>query len=633
MVGSQRDIVFAGLFDPRRRTDPSTTRAQLTRALSSFGEPTTFGSGAVALAAVGFATAAPPTSDGSVFAVYDGYFTEPIVHRQSVESVLAERFAREGTDFVAGLRGAFSIICWDGRRERGVIARDHLGQRPMFFFERGGTLFFATEIKPLLDILPTRPAPSGEAIARFFAPTESIEPRLLYEGIQRLGHGELIDLSEGGWRIGPYWRPRFHGDAKLTSPEITAETRDRIAAAVGRHTGDATKFGIFLSGGLDSSAVAAFALERFRGSGKELRGYSALFPHVEPVDESEQIDAVATHLGLPMTRMSVYAGSSLAGLLETLDVWGYPELTANGFFMRPLSAEARDDGIEVVIGGEGGDEIFAAPELAVSDLIARGAALEANRLLARFPNIEYFPGWRTRLRLLRDFGILPVLPARVHTRFARRRDAQAFPDHLAKPWANHLARTADPRPWRHLDGPRWWRYRADGFVRKASFVGAAELILRSARLRRVLHRHPLLDLDLVEWMAHLPPSESFDAALTRPILRRAIKGMVPDAVRLRPQKATFDAVRGYSLQEDIDVVRRLVLAPDARTREYTRPHAVEGLLGQVPATWGELSTWSDSVWRLVTIESWLRLQDEPGFARELLESGELIGFYRTIQRS
>jgi asparagine synthase (glutamine-hydrolysing) len=629
----QRDVIFAGAYDPLRRSPPGRRAPVLRAALAPFGSVVVHDRGALCVGVVGIATEPTPGDDSPLLTVLDGYLTAPEeLLDQEPERALGRRHVHQGPDFVATLQGAFSLLCWDEANERGLLARDQLGQRPLFLAERGAELYFATELRPLLDLLPTRPTPSDEAVVRFLAPSELREDLVLYEGIERLGNGDLVELADGRWTKRPYWRPTFRAPPPRTSADVVEEARAEIGAAVRRHLRGATRFGVLLSGGLDSSCVAAFALPALDADGRTLQAYSAVFPHVEPVDESRQIDAVVGHLGLPSTRLEVFAGSSVGSSLQALEAWAVPSLTGNGFFFRHLGGQAVEDGIEVMLGGEGGDEVFAAPEFALADRLARGDVRGAWRLVRRFPNIAYHPSPRVKARLLRDFAVLPLLPYGVERRLRRGAARAELPYYLAPEWTDWALDSIDPRPWRGLEGPRWWAFRADWLIRRASAIGGAEGVLRAARLARMIQRNPLLDLELVDWTLGVPPEETFDPAHTRPVLRRALDGLVPDSVRLRPEKVTFDAVRGLSLREDLPVVRKLLVDPRARIRRYTRDEVVRGLVDQEPRTWDELSVWSGFVMRLVVVESWLRAQEDDGFARRMLESGGLRPSYLDVRR-
>jgi hypothetical protein len=274
--------------------------------------------------------------------------------------------------------------------------------------------------------------------------------------------------------------------------------------------------------------------------------------------------------------------------------------------------------------------VFATALYLIRDRVRRGRLLAAARLVERFPNIAYNP-WRSlRLRLLWRYGILPSLPLAGQRALTERKERHERRRYMSDMGLALLDHVDDVRPWRTLDGPAWWSAKADHFVRKVWELGAPEQTTRAARLAGLTERHPLLTVNLLEHALRLPPDHGFDPERTRPDLRRAMEGLVPDSVRLRPDKVDFDAVRGYSLLADMPVIRELLAGPGARIRPYVRPDVVEEILDTRPERWGALSAWGGELMRLVTTECWLREQEEPGFARTLLDSGRLAAPVLTV---
>jgi Asparagine synthase len=127
----------------------------------------------------------------------------------------------------------------------------------------------------------------------------------------------------------------------------------------------------------------------------------------------------------------------------------------------------------------------------------------------------------------------------------------------------------------------------------------------------------------VLWMLRLPPELSFDRSLSRPHQRGALRGRVPEEVRLRPHKSYFDSIRIDSLLGgDLPLVRELLLAPDALTRRYTDPEQVRELIER-PSPQADAS-WGAQVMQLLTGECWLRQQADQGFAANMLEHPALL---------
>jgi asparagine synthase (glutamine-hydrolysing) len=146
-------------------------------------------------------------------------------------------------------------------------------------------------------------------------------------------------------------------------------------------------------------------------------------------------------------------------------------------------------------------------------------------------------------------------------------------------------------------------------------LGLRDDLRRRAELAGLETRSPLLDLDLVELVLRLPPELSFDPHLTRPLLRDAVRGAVPDAVRLRPGKSYFDSLIQRALAvEDLGAASALLLDPRAEVRAWVDADRVSGLLSAGPAR-DPLGPrhWARAVWRLLAAECWLRREADPGW--------------------
>ncbi|HKP21798.1 MAG TPA: asparagine synthase-related protein [Thermoleophilaceae bacterium] len=587
--------------------------------MGRYGEPVVFDKGALVVAA-SFPGARPAVLSEPVLCLMDGYLEgdepDPL-------SSLAERYSRHGTDVLSALRGTFAMVLWDDSAQRGCLARDQLGERTVYLAEQGGQLYFASEIAPLLALLPRRPAPDPTAVTHFLAWSTPQESRLLYEGVHRLEHGCVVELGNGTWKQRRYWSPRYEEPFDLPEGELAAITRENISRAVRRSIGSAARVGVLLSGGLDSSSVAALAAREVAEQGGELRTYSITFPTVETANEAPEVESVVAFHDLDATRVEVRGGSALAGALEYLDAWELPDVSFNGFFARLVSRRAAEDGMDVVLTGEGGDHVFATPEYFIADELRRAHVRSAMRLIKRFPNIAYNPWPSVRLRLLRDFGLYPFLPSRVLRMLNVRHESAHAPAYLA-PDAMDLIRSADePLPWRARGVPRWWAQKADLLTARKDRIGPMEVIARSARMSGMTVRHPINTLDLIEFVLRLPPEHGFDPDRNRPDLRRAMVGLLPEEIRLRPAKGTFNEVEALSFQDDIEVIRELFPARGALVYEYVEPDGVRAVLDRVPTRWGDLRRWGAELHQLVVIESWLRYQEDRDLPGRLLESGRL----------
>jgi asparagine synthase (glutamine-hydrolysing) len=640
LAASRRpDAVFAGVYDPDRRGNRGHDRQMLTESLSRFGAVGLYESGPLLVGTATPMSQSPPTrgsaTNGSRSRCFiDGHIDNlaelaPGPTRGGAEAVLAELLSRDATGVLRRMRGAWSLLYWNEADERGFLARDQLNQRPLFVCESDSRLCFGTELPPVLALPTRRPAPDTLSIVHLVVTRPLRQNRTFYEGVRRLPGGELLHLERGGRPIERFWAPTYEEPLAGAPEELAERTRAELARAVTRSVGDARSVGVFISGGLDSSAVAAVAVRELRDRGVEIHAYTATFPTIDVLDESEFSAPLVRSLGIAGTAVEVYAGSSLGANLEHLEAFETPELSANGFFMRPLGRRASDDGVDVILSGEGGDEIFAAATYLIADALRSGRLRTAWRLVERYPEVANQPGMRTRLRLLRDKGIYPVLPSALQYAAERRRFFKEFPDkelpdYLRPELVTVLAEAFEPHLPRNLVGPYWWAGKAQNLTLDQVHMGPSEVTSEFARLGSYAERHPLLTLDLAEHVLRLPPEHGFDAVYSRPDLRRALVGLLPEEIRLRRHKRYFDSVRGLSILEDLSVIRELLEDRDARMNAFLRRDAVRALLDMKPRTWQELSIWGSRVQRIVVLECWLRFQDDRELPERLRSSGRLI---------
>src|SRR5439155_3671814 len=181
------------------------------------------------------------------------------------ERVLAEAYERHGAALLGRLRGDFSLLIWDGVRERGLLARDQLGVRSLYLHERpGGVLCFATEICELLVLLPRRPAPDPAGVASWLSARPPPGASTLYGGIRRLAPAAVLRLSPERIEEERYWTPAYAGPQVDSAADSALRVREALAGAVARPMSPAST-AVLMSGGLDSVSVAALAQRAARG--------------------------------------------------------------------------------------------------------------------------------------------------------------------------------------------------------------------------------------------------------------------------------------------------------------------------------------------------------------------------------
>jgi asparagine synthase (glutamine-hydrolysing) len=603
----------------------TTAVVRLRAAVESADRSAVAAAGGLAVAWSGPPAPAPPLA-GSLACLLDGeiYNLDEIARLARVsahaapEAVLATAFGRLGESMVARLRGEFALLLWDARSNSGVLARDQLGSGNVFVHARAGRLLFASELRTLLEALPGTPDPDRQALVQWLGAGTVPADRTFYQGVVPLPCASVLRLQGGRWEVARYWSPRYVEPRRLDVEAAAAALRGAVAGAVGRRLHGRRTVGVLVSGGLDSGSVLAAANGPAPAKEASLRAYSAVFPGYKSLDEGRLARLQVDHHALPSVQLSVSHGSPLRAALRYVDRWRVPLPVPGHFVWEPLLETAARDGAECMLDGEIGDELFGAAVFLLADRLRRGRVGGAFRLARDVPGAGSSPSRRLLLSLLYHYGIAPSLPHGLARRTVAR---EAVPRWLGRADARLFARSCDPQPWRSLEGPRWWAQLACAVTQGPDGIGFWDYYRRRGRAAGVPAHHPFLDLDLIELVLGLPPEHGFDPNLSRPLLRRAMRGIMPEEVRARRDKCYFDPLLVDCLAvDDRQIVTRLLSAPDAEILRFADGAGVRALLDDGPSRHPRgASSWMREVWRLANAECWLRSQSEPSFARNLLE--------------
>jgi asparagine synthase (glutamine-hydrolysing) len=412
----------------------------------------------------------------------------------------------------------------------------------------------------------------------------------------------------------------------VPADQAAVEVRDALGHAVARALAGADRPGVMLSGGLDSAVIAALASAAMEPGAPPV-AYSGVFPSHPEVDESAGVRRVRDGLGVPGVEAELGAGSALAGAIEFTRAWELPSVTPNRFVWTPLLRRAAADGIDVMLDGEGGDELFGCSTYLVADHLLAARPLAALRTSRRLPGMGSRPRPRWIARSLLVYGARGALPRRLHERMRAARGHRNRPDWLT-------VDVADPRwAWKRRSGPRWWASLAHQLT--SDSVGAADQNRREAAMHGLAFRHPLRDPELIDLVLGLPPELAFHPRLDRPLLRAAMEGQLPDQTLRDTSKPFFNALAEDALTgPDLAPLHELLDDPHAELAARVRAGALAALLDRA-ATAAAPPGWELDVWRLATLEIWLEHQADPSALDPLLSELDAAPHvtFRTIDRS
>jgi len=516
--------------------------------------------------------------DGTLAVVFNGEVYNFQQLRQTLEALghafrthsdteaIVHAYEEWGEDCVHRLRGMFAFAVLDtrdasARQAPGVfLARDRLGIKPLYYAVAEGVFLFASEVRALLASERIAPRLSGAALEAYLLFGSVAEPMTLVEGVFSLppGHRLKVPLAGRPWPIRPqaYWdfdEVALSG-AKPAEADLRSaayELRPLLEDAVRSHLIADVPLGLFLSSGLDSTAIAALASREQRG----LHTFTVVFSE-QDFSEAELARRTAERFGTRHEELLLSGEQMLARLAEAIAALDQP--TMDGMNTYFVSWAARQVGLKVALSGLGGDEVFGGySTFRSSPRAARLAALGSLvpggvRPAAAAAVVKLGAAWgradaaRKLAGLWRDPGALPHPYFYARALFTPEQSAELLTGPAAAAEYGAQSPSEADSPWR-----TWMEETARQAGRLNSFSGVSCLEMRSYMVNTLLRdtdavsmRHslevrvPLLDHHLVEFVARLPAAGKQRRGQSKALLVEALDDLLPQEV-VRQPKRTF----------------------------------------------------------------------------------------------
>ncbi len=536
-------------------------------------------------------------------------------HSDGDTEVALHLYEEEGDAFLTRLRGMFALALWDVRRRRAILARDRMGQKPLYYGIGGGGLRFASEIKALTALMRSRGepvVPCPPALRSYLALKYVPGPGTAVEGIMKLPPGSLLVYERGRASIRSWWTlPEAAGDGPADETALCEELAATLDESIGLRLRSDVPLGLFLSGGLDSGIIASRMARLAPG---RVKTFTVGFDRAD-YDETPIAAGVARALGaehheIPGRPTASWAVDALPVIAWHLD---QPFADSSAVAVYHLARAVRDH-VTVSLSGDGADELFLGYDRyrahrMAGTFAARMAARLAGPIVGAIPAA---PGRRNLPGRARRFVDAAALGPRA------RNDAWIAcltPDTAAAVLTDDFLRAAgpaDPLAALHAawdgasggDDPVLPAQRAD------LLVSLPDDMLHKVDAATMAHgledRCPFLDHRVVELAMRVPARMKITAHGTgrgKRILRRVFGAGLPDAVT-RGRKAGFGLPLDHWLRGELaGYCRELLLDPAARSRGILRPEGVRALLDEHASG---AANREDMIWSLVMLEHWFR---------------------------
>ena len=578
--------------------------------------------------------------DGTIWIVYNGEVYNHAALRLELESLghryrtrsdtetIVHAYEQWGDHCVSRFRGMFAFAVWDGPKRRLLLARDRLGIKPLYWARRGDMLLFGSEIKAILASGLVAAEANTASIPELLSTRYISGAETMFRGVQKVLPGQLLIFERGRTRTVQYWdlpldrasNAEAQGAAHTPSAQVVSRFRELLEESVRLRLMSDVPLGMFLSGGIDSTAIAAIVARQIN---RPLQTFSVAFEE-RAFNELAYARAAADAIGAERHEV-VLDDRAFFGALPRL-LWHEDEPIAHPSSI-PLyfvSALARQR-VTVVLTGEGSDELLA----------GYGKYLRASwnwRAGTVYERLVPKP-----LRDLVAQRIVPAVPGRIG-RLARRSylamdrspESMLFDNFAAIRLAQqarlltadfaHAAtrQNAYGASLAHFQRPNGGSTLLDRILYADIKTYLVELLMKQDQMSMaasIESRVPFLDHKLVEFVAGLPDRWKLSGLTTKRILRLSMKGLVPDSILNRPKMGFPVPFSNWMRAGWNQVARDVLLDRRSRERGIIDPPAVDRLLRSHATGSDE----GDRIWSLLNLELWYRTFVDKGGVQTLPE--------------
>lgn len=522
--------------------------------------------------------------------------------RSDTEVVLAAH-ARWGVKCLDAFRGMFAFAIWDG--DRLFCARDRFGIKPFYYAVVGDQFLFASEIKALVPFLPEVET-DADALAEYLTFQYTIGEQTLFRGVKQLLPGHALTIEDGHVAVWRYWDVQYALDWDHTQGYFESRLNELLIDSLDVHLRSDVPVGSYLSGGIDSSLLASLASSEFGHAADAFHGRFTDYPGY---DESQYATAAANHSGATLHVADITADDFVSQVERVAYHLDHPVAGPGAFPQYVVSALASQH-VKVVLGGQGGDEVFggyARYVIAYLEQCIR-AAIDGTYKDGHFvvtaesiiPNLTVLQEYTPLIRQFWSEGLFGPLEERYFRLIDRSADLKGEID------------------WRALDRPGVFDRFGEIFGNRRNveheayfdsmthfdFACLLPALLQVEDRMSMAHglesRVPLLDHPLIEFVATVPADVKFKGGQMKHLLKSTFADSLPAEIRDRRDKMGFPVpLKEWTEGPLRDWVNDLFRSPEAQSRPFINGDAViAGLDGG--------ARFSRKLWGLISLELWYR---------------------------
>lgn len=572
------------------------------------------------LSIIDLTTGQQPMSFNNITIVYNGEIYNYIELREQLilkgisfktnsdTEVIIRLYKEYGESFLPMLNGMFAFIIYDQDKNRILIARDHFGIKPLYWFENEKMILFGSEIKAILAHPDMKAVPDQNSIYEYLTFQFIIGKQTMFRDIYKLepGHYMTIDLDNFEKSLIKYWEPDFSIDLYHTEEYFIVELRKILEEIVYQQLRSDVPLGTYLSGGIDSSLVTILVSELYH---KPLKSFTGSFLEGPEFNELEYAREAARTAHAEL--FEVFASEDefielLPKLIYHLD----EPVAGPGIFPQYIVSRLAKEHVKVVLGGQGGDEIFGGYTryiVAYLEQALKGAIFESNEeaehivsLRSILPNL---PSLRTYIPMMKNFwesGAFESMDRRYFHLINRMGSSINYlqPDFISE-YNEESIFNKFSRFFNHSNTLSYFN-KMTHFDMLGSLPGLLQVEDRISMALSIESRVPLLDRRIVDLISKMPAGMKFKGAEMKYLLKRTVKDILPETILNRKDKMGFPVpLHIWSKNKAKDFILDTFLSQASRDRKIIDTKYVEKLIS-------EEKPFGRGLWGLLSLELWHR---------------------------
>jgi asparagine synthase (glutamine-hydrolysing) len=522
--------------------------------------------------------------------------------------VILHMYEEFGVNFINELNGMFSFIIYDKLKNKLLIAKDHFGIKPLYWYQDEKKIVFGSEIKAILSHPEIEAEPDRKNLNEYLTFQFVVGEGTMFRNISKLlpGHFMTFDIDSGKLDRVKYWQPNFKIDSFHTEEYFIVSLREILDQAISQQLRSDVPLGSYLSGGIDSSFVTILSASKYAQQFKSFTGAFDEGPEYNELEYAREAARAANAQLYEVFPNEQQFIDLLPKLIYHLD----EPVAGPGVFPQYIVSKLASEHVKVVLGGQGGDEIFggyARYLVAYLEQAIKGEIFENNEekehivsLRSILPNLPFLRAYAPMIKGFWGSEVFEPMDKRYFRLVNRLSTSESFltREFMGEYHENEMFESFS-KLFNHPDTLSYFN-KMTHFDMVASLPGLLQVEDRVSMSVSIESRVPLLDRRIVDLISTMPAGMKFKGGEMKYLLKRTIKDIMPEKIMNRKEKMGFPVpLHLWSKNKAKDFILDTLLSKNARERNIVNTSYIEDLISAE-------RPFGRGLWGILCLELWFQ---------------------------